>query len=75
VTWVKLGDEFFDQCADAGLSDAAVRTHAEAVAWLYRLDRDDVTELSISKGLVLRFAAACAASIPWLWRGADRDSA
>jgi hypothetical protein len=38
VTWVKLGDEFFDDCADAGLSDAAVRTHAEAIGFLYRLE-------------------------------------
>jgi integrase len=31
MTWTKLGAEFFDDCADRGLSDAAVRTHVEAI--------------------------------------------
>jgi hypothetical protein len=58
VTWCKLGTEFFDQAVDVGLSDAAVRTHAEAIAWLYGLDREDVTDLSIPKHLVRRFAGS-----------------
>lgn len=58
MTWTKLGTEFFDQLADLGLSDAAVRTHVEAIAWLYGLDRDDVTDLSIPKHLVARFASS-----------------
>ncbi|MQA12958.1 MAG: hypothetical protein GEV09_01985 [Pseudonocardiaceae bacterium] len=37
MTWTKLGDEFPDDCERAELSDAAVRTHVEALCWSNRL--------------------------------------
>lgn len=55
MTWCKLGVEFFDQCADMGLSDAAVRTHVEALHYLYRAESD---EMRIGKHLVRRFAGS-----------------
>lgn len=55
MTWTKLGVEFFDDCANAGLTDAAARTHAEAIGWLYRIERSD---LRIPKHLVRRFAGS-----------------
>ncbi len=55
MTWCKLGDEFWDDCANEGLSDAAVRTHAEAIGWIYRIEQ---TELFIPKNLVRRFAGS-----------------
>jgi hypothetical protein len=55
MTWQKLGTEFWDDCAQAGLSDAAVRTHAEAIGWLYRVESKD---MRIAKSLVARFAGS-----------------
>lgn len=55
MTWAKFGVEFFDQCAEAGLSDAATRTHAEALHYLYRLED---MEMRILKHLVRRFAGS-----------------
>lgn len=55
MTWQKLGTEFWDDCAQAGLSDAAVRTHAEAIGWLYRVES---TDMRIGKHLVGRFAGS-----------------
>ncbi|GAA1428484.1 hypothetical protein GCM10009616_08190 [Microlunatus lacustris] len=43
MTWTKLGSEFFDDCAEAGLSDAAVRTHAEAIGYLFGQENFDLT--------------------------------
>ena len=34
MTWTKLSDDFADQCC--GLSDAAFRTHVEALIWVMR---------------------------------------
>lgn len=34
MTWLKLSDDYHDQCAT--LSDAAYRTHTEALAWTMR---------------------------------------
>jgi hypothetical protein len=42
VTWAKFGCEFDDEVASAGLSDAAHRTHSEAIKWLYRVERTDM---------------------------------
>lgn len=56
MTWAKYGVEFFDQCADAGLTSDATLTHAEAIAWLYRCDRADVTDVSIPAKAVRKFA-------------------
>src|SRR5918998_2982553 len=55
MTWCKFGTEFFDDLANAGLSDAAVRTHAEAISWIYRVEQ---TDLRIPKHLVRRFAGS-----------------
>jgi hypothetical protein len=38
MTWPKYGTEFVPQCADADLSDAAFRTHVEAIAYLYQVE-------------------------------------
>lgn len=35
MTWPKYGTEFWPQLRHAGFSDAAARTHAEAIAYLY----------------------------------------
>lgn len=56
MTWTKFGAEFFDQCADAGLTDAAVRTHCEAIGWLYHINRPNVRDLSIPPRALRRFA-------------------
>lgn len=58
MTWAKYGTEFWDQLADDALSDAAARTHAEGIAWLYGIDRPNLTDLSIPKHLVRRFAGS-----------------
>jgi hypothetical protein len=55
MTWTKLGAEFFDDCADRGLSDAAVRTHVEAIGFVYRLESDG---LEIQRHLLRRFAGS-----------------
>lgn len=55
MTWTKLGDEFSDECANAGISDAAYRTHVEAIAWVYRVERMDCR---IPKHLIRRFAGS-----------------
>jgi len=33
MTWTKLSDDFPEDCARVGLSDAAVRTHLEGLVW------------------------------------------
>lgn len=55
MTWTKLGDEFSDECANTGLSDAAYRTHVEAIAWVYRVERMD---LHLPKHLLRRFVGS-----------------
>lgn len=55
MTWTKLGVEFFDECAEADLSDAAVRTHTEALGYLYRVESGDMT---IRRNLIPRFAGS-----------------
>lgn len=55
MTWTKLGDEFSDECANTGLPDSAYRTHVEAIAWLYRVERMD---LQIPKRLLPRFVGS-----------------
>lgn len=42
MTWAKTGTEFPDDCANVGLSDAAYRTHHEAISWLYMVERTDM---------------------------------
>jgi hypothetical protein len=36
MTWTKLSDDFADDCARVGLSDAAMRTHVEGLLWTMR---------------------------------------
>ena len=55
MTWTKLGSEYSDEIAAAGLSDSAYRTHTEAIGWCYHLED---TKLRIPKHLVRRFAGS-----------------
>lgn len=55
MTWTKLGSEFFPECMHHGLTDAAVRTHAEAIAYLYEVEE---TSCRIPKRLVRTFAGS-----------------
>jgi len=50
VTWTKLSDDFGEQCS--GLSDAAYRTHSEALIWCMRRETDGL----LSDRDVRRFA-------------------
>ena len=54
MTWTKLGQEYNDELAVLRLSDAAYRTHTEAIGWLYRVEE---MSLLIAKHLVRRFAS------------------
>lgn len=36
MTWLKLSDDYSDDCARVELSDAAYRTHTEALNWVMR---------------------------------------
>ena len=38
MTWYKHGTEFVPECAEAGLSDAAFRTHVEAMSHIYQVE-------------------------------------
>jgi hypothetical protein len=58
MTYAKFGSEFPDYLAAAGLSDAAFRTHAEAIMWVYHVEAWD---LRIPKYMLRRIAA----SIDW----------
>lgn len=51
--WIELGTEFWDDCAHADLSDAATRTHAEAIGWLYRVESSDHV---LKRSMLQRFA-------------------
>ena len=55
MTWSKYGSEYSDELANAGVSDAAYRTHTEAIGWLYRVEN---LKLRIPKHLVRRFAGS-----------------
>lgn len=57
MTWTKLGDEFPDGAAD--LSDAAFRTHVEALAWSNRR----LLDLVIPKRDLRRFAFSPAVDV------------
>lgn len=56
MTWCKTGVEFPDQLADADLSDSAYRTHHELITAIYRIEREDVTDLRMSRQQVRRVA-------------------
>lgn len=40
MTWLKLSDDFGEDCARARLSDAAFRTHVEGLVWAMRRETD-----------------------------------
>lgn len=40
MTWLKLGDEYPDDCAEVGLSDAAFRLHTEGLSWVMKRETD-----------------------------------
>jgi hypothetical protein len=42
VTWAKFGTELRGQLVNADLSDAAVRTHIEALLWLYEIESPEL---------------------------------
>lgn len=55
MTWTKLGSEFFRECFHHGLSDASVRTHGEAIEYLYTCEE---MSLRIPKRAVRSFAGS-----------------
>jgi hypothetical protein len=42
--WLKLSDDFADDAARAGLSDASFRTHIEALLWIMRREGEPVLD-------------------------------
>lgn len=54
MTWTKLSDDFADDCARAGLSSEAFRTHVEALLWSMRRETGGV----ITERDIRRFAEA-----------------
>jgi hypothetical protein len=55
VTYAKFGSEFPDSLAAAGLSDAAFRTHAEAIMWVYHVEAWD---LRVPKHMLRRIVSS-----------------
>lgn len=55
MTYCKTGTEFPDDAAAVSLSDAAYRTHHEAITWVYRVEE---LTLRVPKHLVRRFAGS-----------------
>ena len=45
MTWTKLSDDFGDDCARAGLSDAAFRLHVEGLLWAMRRENGGHVDL------------------------------
>jgi hypothetical protein len=52
MTWLKLSDDFADECARVNLSDAAFRLHVEGLGWVMRRE----TGGSITQTDLRRFA-------------------
>ena len=55
MTWTKTGSEFPDDAFNVELSDAAYRTHHEAITYLFKLER---TDCFIRTNEVHRFAGS-----------------
>lgn len=55
MTWSKFGTEYRDECAEAGLSDAAFRTHTEALMYLYGIESGD---MHVKRQLVRKWAGS-----------------
>jgi hypothetical protein len=57
VTWAKFGTEFSDELLLAGISDAAFRTHTEAIMWIYHTEgASERVSLAIPKRLLPKIA-------------------
>jgi len=64
MTWTKLGDEFADECARAGLSDAAFRTHVEGLSWTMRRETGGfLDKIDVRKAIETPNAAAAIAEL------------
>jgi hypothetical protein len=64
VTWVKLSDDFADQCAGAGLSDAAFRTHVEGLSWAMRRETGGhLSSIDLRRAVETPNAAAAVAEL------------
>lgn len=55
MTWSKFGTEFRDECGEAALSDAAFRTHVEAVMYLYGVES---MELRVQRRQIRKWAGS-----------------
>lgn len=44
MTWLKTSDDFPDDCARVGLSDAAYRTHHEGLSWVMRRETGGIVD-------------------------------
>lgn len=55
MTWTRTGAEFTEECARDDLSDAAYRTHHEAITWVSGVEQ---MSLRIPKRIVRRFAGS-----------------
>ena len=55
MTWRKTGAEFDDECAAVDLSDAAYRTHMEAIGYVYKMKDHDC---KVPKSSLRRFATS-----------------
>jgi hypothetical protein len=50
MTWLKLSDDYADELARFGLSDAAFRTHTEALGWVMRRETGgQITDRDVSR--------------------------
>jgi hypothetical protein len=64
MTWLKLSDDFADDCARAGLSDAAFRTHIEGLVWAMRRETGGyLDDLDIRRAIETENAAAAIAEL------------
>ena len=65
MTWLKLSDDYADELARFGLSDAAFRTHTEALGWVMRretggrLTDRDVSRFAESREVTRAVADLC----------------
>jgi hypothetical protein len=74
MTWAKLSDDFGDECARAGLSDAAFRLHVEGLVWTMRretggyIDQRDISRFAETANPALALAELLAVGF-WLKDG------
>jgi hypothetical protein len=64
MTWTKLGDDFADDCARVGLSDAAFRCHVEGLIWTMRRETAGyLDKIDLRKAIETPKAAAAIAEL------------